>query len=170
MAITIDYITYVINVPQSDLTFDSGTLYRLDTNAFRLILKTIEASEEGIILSDTNIHNTEVIVSGVTYARALSIISPYSVEFEDLQYTCILEGSNNNIWDVSGGFLVQYQAQIIPTNAAGLIVNESSLSASDKTDIAVSVWDKDTATSTTTGTFGALVKKLLKIGDFIALK
>lgn len=158
MAITVDYITYVISVPQADLTFDSGTLYRMDTNAFRLSLKSIEASEEGIILQDTNIHNTEVVVAGITYARSFSILPPYSTEFENLQYTCLLEGSNNNVWDVASGFLVQNQAQIIPSNSAGLIVNSSSLTTADKEDIAVEVWDKDVDTSTAPDSFASILK------------
>jgi hypothetical protein len=150
MAITIDHTTFVISVLQSDLTFVSGTLYTMDTEAFRLALKTIEASEEGIVLKDTNIHNTEVIVAGIPYARSISFVSPYSIEFEDLQYTCILEGSNNNIWDVAGGILVQNQAQIIPTNSGGLV----NPAGSNPTAIANAVWNKDISGYTVEGEAG----------------
>jgi hypothetical protein len=150
MAITINHTTFVISVPQSDLTFVSGTLYKMDTDAFRLAVKTIEASEEGMVLSDTNVHNTEVVVAGIPYARSIEFVAPYSIEFEDLQYTCILEGSNNNIWDVGGGVLVQNQAQIIPTNSGGLV----NPSGSSPTAIANAVWSKDISGYTADGEAG----------------
>lgn len=120
MAITIDRLTQIIHIPQADLTWVSGTIYELDTNWFRLQLKAIEASEEGMPWPDTHTHNTEYTVAGVTYARAFQIVAPYSVEFEDGQYTVKLTGSNNNIFDVDAGILVQNQVQVIPSNSAGL--------------------------------------------------
>lgn len=120
MALSINWITKVITVPQADLSLISGTLYELDTNAFRLELKDIEDGE-GMPYLDTHRHNTEVTVAGTTFARTLEIINGYSVEFEDGQYSVRLVGSNNNIFDVENGILVQNQVQVIPTNAAGLI-------------------------------------------------
>lgn len=118
MAITVDYLTQVINVPQADLTFVSGTLYELDTEAFRLILHGIQDSEEGIAFDDFFRHNTEVTVAGTTYARTIEIINGYTVQFEDGQYAVRLVGSNNNIFDE--GVLVRNQVSVIPTNSAGL--------------------------------------------------
>lgn len=156
--ISIDYgNTNVINVPQSYLTLVSGTIYDLLTNSFRLDLKELEASEEGIVFPDTNIHNTEVTVAGTTFARTIEILPPYSIEFEDSQYTVRLQGSNNNIFDVAGGVLVQNQVQVIPGNSAGL-VNPA-------------VWDVVIDDdSTKDGTFGQLVSKVMTIARFIGLK
>lgn len=113
--------TYIIEIPQSYLTLISGTLYELDTNAFRLDLKALEASELGMPFPITHDHNTEYTVAGVTYARKVEILPPYSVEFEDGKYSVRLVGSNNNIFDVENGILVQNQVQVIPGNSAGLI-------------------------------------------------
>ena len=121
MAITVDYLTKVISVPQADLTLISGTLYELDTNQFRLDLASIQGSEEGIWADTMFSHNTEVTIAGTTFARTIEIINGYSIEFEDGQYTVRLVGSNNNIFDVQGGILVQNQVQVLPTNSAGLI-------------------------------------------------
>jgi hypothetical protein len=121
MAITINYLTKVINVPQADLTFVSGTLYELDIDTFRRALNDIADSEEGITEPDTHIHNTEVTIVGDIYARQVIITNGYSVEFEDGQYTVKLVGANTNVHDVAAGILVQNQVQVIPTNAAGLI-------------------------------------------------
>ncbi|MBW2032037.1 MAG: hypothetical protein JRI94_00370 [Deltaproteobacteria bacterium] len=122
MALSVSWGTKVINVLQADLTPISGTLYELDTDQFRRDLKALEDDVEGMPFPDTHIHNTEVTVAGITYARFIEIINGYSVTFEDGQYTVRLAGSNNNIFDVENGILNQNQVQVIPGNAAGLIV------------------------------------------------
>lgn len=154
MAISVNPLSYVISVPKADLTFVSGTLYTMNTDNFRLELKSWEDSEEGIIHPKTHNHNTTVEIVGITYARAISILAPYSVEFEDGQYTVVLEGSNNNIFDVAGGILVQNQVQVIPTNSGGLIqvTSGSGVTAQDKIDIANTVWQTATRTLTSFGT------------------
>lgn len=122
MAISIDWgNTYVISVPQADLTLVSGSLYELDVDAFRLELKSLEDDPAGMPYPRTHNHNTALTVAGTTFARTVEILSPYSVEFEDGQYSVRLVGANNNIFDVEAGILVQNQVQVIPTNSAGLI-------------------------------------------------
>jgi hypothetical protein len=120
--ITIDWGTRVINVPRDYLTLVTGTLYELDTNTFRLDLKALEDDEAGIAFPDTHNHNTAVTVAGTTYARFIEIINGYSITFEDGPYSVRLSGSNNNLFDVENGILNQNQVQVIPGNAAGLIV------------------------------------------------
>jgi hypothetical protein len=139
MAISINRLTSVITIPQADCTLISGTLYELDTEAFRDALKVLEASEEGIVFDDTHIHNTEVTVVGVTYARFIEMISPYSVTFTpDSQWSVRLAGSNNNLFDIENGILNQNQVQVIGQNAAGLIVHTSGsgLSAGEQAQLA----------------------------------
>ncbi|ANS05911.1 hypothetical protein [uncultured Mediterranean phage] len=132
---TIDYSSspFTISIPQADLTLISGTLYELDTNAFRLDLKSIEAAEEGIVFEDTHRHNTEVTVAGTTFARTFEILNAsnssqtdiYTLVYDpDSQYTVRLTGSNNNTFDVENGILSQNQVQVIAQNSAGLIVTE----------------------------------------------
>ena len=126
MTISVDWgNTDIIDIEQSDLTLVSCTLYTLDTDAFRLTLKGLEDDEEGMPFPRTHNHNPPVSLFGVTYARTIEILSPYSVRFEDGQYSVRLEGSNNNIGDVGAGILVQNQVQVIPTNSAGLIEDTS---------------------------------------------
>ncbi|MHA1198087.1 MAG: hypothetical protein ACTSQF_01835 [Candidatus Heimdallarchaeaceae archaeon] len=146
MAFTVDPQTFVITIPQSDLTLINGTLYEMDTDVFRLALKDWEDDATGgITFLKTHQHNTEVTIVGIIYARAIAILAPYSVTFEDGQYTVILTGSNNNIFDVAAGILNQNQVQVIPTNSAGLIVRVegSGVTEQDKLDIADAVWDED---------------------------
>ncbi len=122
MAITIDYgNTWIIDIPKADLTLVTGTLYELDTEAFRLELKDIEDGEIGMAFPKTHIRNAPVILAGLTLAQTFEIIAPYSVRFENGSYSVRLAGSNNNIFDVESGILEQNNVQVIAQNSAGLI-------------------------------------------------
>jgi len=136
--ISINWATKVINIPQDYLVPKGGTLYELDTDQFRLDLKSLEASVYGMPNMKTHNHNTAITVAGITYARTIEICSGYSITFQDGQYTVKLTGSNNNIFDVENYILNQNQVQVIPTNAAGLItvVSGSGVTEQDKIDIA----------------------------------
>ena len=151
--ITIDWPTKVISVPQSYLTPVSGSLYELDTDQFRLDLKGIEA-DEGMPFVDTHRHNTEVEISGVTYARTFEIINGFTVTFEDLQYRVRLAGTNNNISDVAN----INQVSILSQNSAGLVGNKPIYTGkllltddnSGGTDRYVMIWYKDAQPVTST--------------------
>jgi len=114
--ITIDWATKIISIPTTYLTPLGGSAYELDTDQFRLDLKDLEDDEEGIIFEDTHRHNTEVVLSGVTYARTFEIINGYTVTFQDGQYSVSLTGSNNNIADVMN----LNQVSLRSNNSAGL--------------------------------------------------
>lgn len=120
--ISINWATKVITIPQADLTLVSGSLYELDVNAFREELKDLEDSETGITFPDTHRHNTEVTLSGVTYARTFEVINGYTITFEDVgsPYTVRCVGANHNIADVKN----VNQVSLIIGNSAGLIVRE----------------------------------------------
>lgn len=154
--ISIDWKNHVILIPRAYLTLVGGTLYELNTDQFRLDLKALEADSFGIPNLVTHRHNTSVTVAGITYARTIEILPPYSITFENGLYTVRLVGSNNNIFDVENGILNQNYVQVIPTNAAGLITvtSGSGVTEQDKLDIADRVWDEDKEEHTTEGTFG----------------
>lgn len=124
MAITIDPLTFVIYVPRADLTLlqASPEVRELDLDWFRLELKDIEDDPSyGIYLYKTHNHNTATTLAGLTYARIIEILSPYTVEFEDGQYTVNCVGANHNVSDVK----VANQVSLIVNNAAGLITNNA---------------------------------------------
>lgn len=128
MAISIDWGTRTITVPQSFLTHIAGTSYSLDTNAFHIALKDLEDSEEGIAFPPTHNHNTTVLLGGIEYARVIEFINGYSITFEDGVYSVSLIGSNNNILDVVN----LNQVSVRANNSAGLInVFEIQLAAFD---------------------------------------
>ena len=157
MPISIDWGTGVITVPQSYLTFISGTLYELDTDQFRLDLKALEAgvgnrSAPGMAHLDTHSHNTEVTIAGTTLARVVEITNGYTVTFADGQYAVRLVGSNNNVFDE--GIINRNQVSIIPTNSAGLITVSSAAAV-----VAAAVWDRDLTLHTTTDSAGVALRK-----------
>lgn len=124
MAITIDFLTNVITVPQADCVFVTGTFYRLPTKAvFKSQIDAFMASEQGIPFPDPISHNSDYTVAGTTYAPKVEVIPPYSVEFSpNSAWSVELTESNNNLWDIEAGILTQNQVQVVPTNSAGLII------------------------------------------------
>ncbi len=127
MAITIDFANLIISVPVADLTLVSGNIYTCDTETqFRQIVNAIMDNEEGIVFDTPIDHNTTYTVAGITYARKIELINSYRVQFTpDAPASVLLEGSNNNLFDLLNGVLIQNQVQVIPTNSAGLIVIQS---------------------------------------------
>lgn len=119
MAISIDWPTRVINVPQADLVLVGGSVYELDVNVFRQALNTLQSSDEGMPELTTHDHNSEVTLAGTTFARSVEIINGYTVTFEDGQYAVNLKGANNNLADVTN----VNQVSIRVFNSAGLIVS-----------------------------------------------
>jgi len=122
MAISIDWGTKVISVPKADLTLVQTTpteIREMNLNWFRLKLKDLEDSEDGMAFLDTHRHFTEVELGGITYARVIEIINGYTVTFEDGQYAVNLVGANSNVGDVVN----VNQVSIRSANAAGLISN-----------------------------------------------
>ncbi len=125
MAITIDWITKVITIPQSYLGSLGGGYYQLDVDAFRLDLKTIE-DDEGMVYPDTHRHNSQVTLAGTVYVGTVEFINGYTINFEDVgsPYTVKCVGANHNIADVK----VVNQVSLIIGNAAGLIIAETGVS------------------------------------------
>ena len=121
MAISVDPATHIIYIPKADLTLvqASPEVRELDLNAFRFWLKDWEDGAEGMVQPKTHKHNTEATLSGLTYARIIEVLPPYTVEFEDGQYTVNCIGANHNVSDVK----VANQVSLIVNNAAGLITN-----------------------------------------------
>lgn len=121
MAISIDWgYTKVIYVPKSFMSVIQTVPFEireLDLNLFRIALKNEEDSEPGMAAPHTHTHNTIVTVGGVTLARVIEILAPYTVTFEDGQYAVSLVGANSNVADVTNLNMVQIRS----ANSAGMI-------------------------------------------------
>jgi len=119
LTITIDWKTSIINIPKADLTLVQTTpseIRQLDINDFRLILKALEASVEGMPFPKTHVHYPEITVSGVTLARSVIILEPYTITFENGQYAVNLINANSNIADRVN----VNQVSVRSSNSAGL--------------------------------------------------
>lgn len=151
MAISIDYNTYEIYIPQSYLDPLGGDLYELDVEQLRLDLIDWEDNEDGIFMPRTHNHNTESTVAGATYARSIEIISPYTIIFEDTgsPYTITCTGANHNISEVTN--FSGSEICLVVNNAAGLIVKEvgtSGLTEEESAQLANISGDTDTIITT----------------------
>ena len=156
MSLSINWTTQVITVPQSYLTFLSGSDYELDVDQFRKDLNNIQDSEEGMPFLDTHRHNTEVVLGTITLARVVEIINGYSVTFEDGQYIVNLTGANNNLLDVTN----LNQVSIRSSNSAGLItvISGSGVLPQDIVDIADAVLDETLAGHTDSDSVGEALR------------
>ena len=120
--ISIDWGTKVISIPKAYTTLVQATpteIRDLPLNQFRLDLKALEYSAEGMAHLKTHQHNTEISLGGIVYARTIEIISGYTVTFENGNYAVNLTGANSNVGDVVNLNQVSIRSQ----NAAGLISN-----------------------------------------------
>ena len=169
---TIDHITHIIDITQSELTFIGGQLYELDTDQFRQDMNALLDDEDHIWMSDYAIRNAPVTVAGTTFAQTLEVVAPWSIRFENLAYSVRLTNSNNNIFDVEGGILVtQPLVNVIAQNSAGLVINQQqSLSAGDITAIAAAVWGMALVDWKASVIGSWITKKLLTVSKFLSLK
>ena len=86
------------------------------------------------------IHNTEVTVAGVTYARTLEMINGYSITLEDTgsAYTANFVGSNSNFFDIENSILNPTPLVTVQSNnSAGLqtVVSGSALLPGEATQL-----------------------------------
>ena len=116
MAISIDWATGTINVPQSYLTPVAGVFYELDVHQLKKDVSALLASAIGIVFDDAFIHATSVTMSGVVYDRFVTFL--YDVDFESGAYVVNCTGANHNIADVKSADI----PSIIVNNSAGRTV------------------------------------------------
>lgn len=122
MALSIDWATKVITVPKADMTLIQTVPFEvreLNTDDFRLELKEIEATFDGMAFEKTHVHNPPFFIGGTELARTIEIVNGYTVTFEDGQYAVNLQGSNSNIGDV----INVNQVSVRSANSAGLVTS-----------------------------------------------
>jgi hypothetical protein len=161
--ITVNYAdpnNLIINIPRNDMTLIQSNpteIRQLDLNAFRLELKSIEDSSEGIAFPRTHNHNTTVTVGGVVLARVIEILDPYTITFEDGQYAVNLVGANSNV----GDRVNVNQVSVRSTNSAGLQDLSTLLSSAYAGKVSVDPVDGQAGTSTPLGTRNIPVNNLI---------
>lgn len=137
MAITIDWATYVINIPRADMQLIQSTpieVRQLDITTFHETLRDLEDGFDGIVNPSTHNYAASTEISGVILAQVMEVLAPYTVTFEDGQYAVNVVGGNSNIADRVNINNVGVRT----ANSAGL-QDLSSLQAASFTAGAVSV-------------------------------
>lgn len=130
MAISVDWPTGVISVPQADTTLIgtdpiSGRQIRsYDTDLFHEALRDAEETVDGRAWPITHLYNAEATLGGVTFAPQLILVNGYQVEFESVgtPWRVVFTSTNNNIAD----FSVVNDVSIQPGNSAGLVKGDIS--------------------------------------------
>jgi len=121
---------------------------QLNLDTFRLTLRNLEDSDDGMAFERTHKHNTSVTVGGVTLARVIEMINGYSVTFEDGQYAVNLVGANSNVGDVVN----VNQVSVRSANSAGLQDLSVILSAAYGGEICIDTINGQAGTDVPIGT------------------
>jgi len=129
---------------------------QLNLGTFRLTLKDLEDSVDGMVWERTHSHNTSVTLGGVVYARTIEIINGYTVTFEDGQYAVNLVGANSNVGDVVN----VNQVSVRVNNSAGLQDLSTLLSAAYQGEVCVDVNSVNAGTDVPVGTRASPVNNL----------
>lgn len=145
MAITIDYsdtVTpqYVINIPRLDmplLATSPSEIRELDLDVFRQILNDLMDDETGMNFPTNHFHTAPLTVGGVTLARAVEILAPYVILFENGLYNVSVTGGNSNVADK----VIKNQVGVNTSNSAGLVNTGSGLSPTEQTRL-LELWQR----------------------------
>jgi hypothetical protein len=119
--ISIDYTTYVINVPKADTQFvETNPQTGLEVRALNIVtfgkaLADVQDNSQDVWAPTAFTYTAPADVGGVFLAPVLLILSPYTVTFEDGQYAVNFVGGNTNLQD----FVNVNQVSIRPANSAG---------------------------------------------------
>ena len=140
MPISVNWPTKTILVPKTYLENLSLNIYQLDLDRFRLSLKDLEDSEQGIPYLDTHRHTAPVALAGATYAQKIQIINGYTVTFEDGIYAVYLVGANSNVADVA----TTNQVSVRSLNSPGLIYSGTAAPATPPPVIVTTVGSSGT--------------------------
>ena len=116
----------VVTVPKADTTLVSAgppEIRSYNVNTLKQAVMDLYASTEGGLYPIPYFRDQESVLSGLTYGRKLRLLPPYRIEFEDGQYSVVLEGGNHNVVDVRS----VNQVSLVTNNSAGLLNNNVGL-------------------------------------------
>ena len=149
--ISVDWSTRVIFIPRNDLTLVQATpteIREMEVEWFRYQCMDLLDNEDGVVNPDIFIHNTEVLLGGLTYARVIEIINGYTITFEDGQYAVNIVGGNTNIADVVN----VNQVSVRSSNSAGLISSKDIEYSSFQNTITIDIINGSSGTLFPIGT------------------
>ena len=116
MAISVDYTVtpWLITIPKTDLTLDSGTKYNLTVDAFWQLLRDYADNPEGVI---NPVIYTRVAATASTPSITEVNDDYYVIQFEDGLYSVNIINGNTNIRDVE----IKNQVSVSTNNTTGFI-------------------------------------------------
>ena len=119
MAYTVDWSTKIVTIPKTDLTLVTASpeVYQLNVLDFWAEIHDIQDDEAGMSFPAIMQSNPPVTLGSETFARVVSIINGYRIEFEDGAYQVNLFGANNDI----ANNRVQNNVSLNTNNSAGLV-------------------------------------------------
>lgn len=131
----VEWGTRVINVRKDYMAVVQTTpteIRSLNTITLHEDLRNLEDDETGIVFPDTHNFNGPVSIGGVSLAQVIEIINNYTLTFEEnlpagsppcpVPYAVQLEGSNNNIADITNVNSVSVRS----ANSAGLTFSKEA--------------------------------------------
>jgi hypothetical protein len=133
MAISIDYNTFEINVPKADtvfVEFDAVTgreKRRLSVDIFWRALADVQDNEDDVWAPTAFENIVPVDLGTFVQGRAVIVLAPYIVTFEDGTYSVELTDGNSNIQART----TVNSVQILSANTAGLVQVTSGSGLSD---------------------------------------
>jgi hypothetical protein len=117
MAISVNWQTRVIDIPQADLVLLSGSRYDFPlVSYFKTQARLAEASEEGIVFDQIVNYVPPFDLGDTILAPAVQIINGYTCTFEDGMWAAVFSEANTNIQNETN----VNQVSIRPNNSTGL--------------------------------------------------
>lgn len=151
MAFSIDWNTYVINIPRADMLLVQSTpteVRQLNIIDLRTYLRDTEDNDDGMPQPTTHDYSAPKDIGGVSLAPVVELLYPYTLTFEDGQYAVNITGGNSNLADKVN----INQVSIRTANSAGLIDLSTLLSAAYGGEVCVDVVNGQSGTQTPLGT------------------
>jgi hypothetical protein len=121
MALSANYVTKVLTIPESDLTGVSPD-YTYDLDTLSDEMRALSASSIGIDQDYHHDYTGSATLGSVVLAPVVAMVNGWTIEFEDGAYLVELTGANSDILD----FLVHNQVSVRQVSSAGLVVTATS--------------------------------------------
>jgi len=130
MALTVDYSVtpFLITIPQSDLTLDTGTRYTLTVDEFWLLLRDFTDNQNAMPHPKLYFR-----IPATSSTPSITTINEtyYALQFEDGMYSVNIINGNTNIREVE----VKNQVSVNTNNTTGFVTVAAGVSEDRLTDI-----------------------------------
>ncbi len=131
MAYSVDWTARIITVPLDDLTLVSGAVWSLNTSAFWIEVRRLEASPtDGLGRPQALEFVNTQILSDIPYSPIIKLINGYTWKAGTTDKVITLLGPNSNLLDT-----------FIPGDGVSVLANNSGGKTTDAVDIVKAILD-----------------------------